>query len=116
MSHVRMLRESSITFGYDLDIRAIVNDSVGSGIPGGNVILRFVDAVMSGTESDQGAARTAIVDELGPESLVDAAGVFGNFQMMNRVAEGTGIPVPGAAVEREAQMVETLGLNRFYKH
>jgi hypothetical protein len=111
-----MLRESSITFGYDLNIGSIADDSIDSGVPGGNMILRFVDAVMSGTESDQRAARSSIVDELGPESLIDAAGVFGNFQMMNRVAEGTGIPVPGAAIEREAQMVETLGLNSFYKH
>ena len=111
-----MLRGSSIAFGYDLDIRAIADDRFDSGVPGGQVILPFVDAVMTGNESGQQSARSAIVDELGPESLVDAAGVYANFQMMNRVAEGTGIPVPGAAIERERQMVEVLGLNSFYKH
>lgn len=111
-----MLRGSSIAFGYDLDIRAIVDDHFDSGVPGGHVILPFVDAAMTGNEPDQQSARSAIVDELGPESLVDAAGVFANFQMMNRVAEGTGIPVPGAAIEREPYMVEVLGLNSFYKH
>jgi hypothetical protein len=111
-----MLRESSITFGYELDIRAIDDDRFDSGVPGGDVILPFVDAVMAGTESDQRSARNAIVDALGTEALVDAAAVFANFQMMNRVAEGTGIPVPGAAIERDSQMVEVLGLNRFYKH
>ena len=116
MSHVRMLRESSIAFGYDLDIRAIADDGFDSGVPGGDVILPFVDAAMTGTESDRLSAQNAIVDTLDPESLVDAAAVFANFQMMNRVAEGTGIPVPGAAIERESQMVEALGLNRFYKH
>jgi hypothetical protein len=116
MSHVRMLRGSSIAFGYELDIRAIADDRFHSGVPGGDVILPFVDAVMTGTASDQRLARNAIVDALGPESLVDAAGVFANFQMMNRVAEGTGIPVPGAAIERESEMVEALGLNSFYKH
>ena len=116
MSHVRMLRGSSITFGYELDIRAITDDRFDSGVPGSNVILPFVDAVMAGTASDQRLARKAIVDALGPDCLVDAAGVFANFQMMNRVAEGTGIPVPGAAIERESEMVEALGLNSFYKH
>ena len=58
----------------------------------------------------------AIIDRLGQESLVDAAGTYGNFEMMNRVAEGTGIPVPGAAIERESAMVHVLGLNDFYKH
>jgi hypothetical protein len=116
MSHVRMLRESSISFGCDLDIRAIADDTIDSGVPGGAVLLPFVDSVMTGAASDQQSAREAIIETLGPESLVDAAGVFANFQMMNRVAEGTGIPVPGAAIEREAQMVEVLGLNNFYKH
>jgi hypothetical protein len=111
-----MLRGSSIAFGYDLDILAIVDDRVDSGVPGGHAILSFVDAVMTGNESDQESARSAILDEIGPESLVDAAGVFANFQMMNRVAEGTGIPVPAAAIEREARMVEVLGLNSFYRH
>lgn len=111
-----MLRESSIAFGYDLDFRAIADDTVDSGVPGGAALLSFVDSAMTGAPSDRRAAAEAIVEDLGPESLVDAASVFGNFQMMNRVAEGTGIPVPGAAIEREAHMVETLGLNSFYKH
>ena len=116
MSHVRMLRESSIAFGYELDIRAIADDTFDSGVPGGEVILPFVDAVMTGAEADRQSARDSIVESLGAESLVDAAGVLANFQMMNRVAEGTGIPVPGAAIEREAAMVEALGLDSFYKH
>ena len=116
MSHVRMLRESSIAFDYNLDIRAIADDSFDSGVSGGDVILPFVDAVMTGSDSDQQAARQAISDALGAESLVDAAAVHANFQMMNRVAEGTGIPVPGAGIEREAHIVEILGLDSFYKH
>ena len=111
-----MLRESSLAFGYDIDIRAISNDTFDSGVPGGDVLLPFVDVVMTGTASNMQAARDAIVDRLGEESLVDAAGTYGNFQMMNRVAEGTGIPTPGAAIEREATMVDALGLNDFYKH
>lgn len=55
-------------------------------------------------------AREAVLNELEPESLVDAAAVFANFEMMNRVAEGTGIPVPPQALEREAEMIKTLGL------
>ena len=111
-----MLRESSIAFGYDLDIRAISDDSFESGVPGGNVLLPFVDAVMRGNPADRQAAADAVAGALGKQSLVDAAGTHGNFQMMNRVAEGTGIPVPGAAIEREAEMVDALGLNNFFKH
>jgi hypothetical protein len=116
MSHVRMLRESAIAFNVDLDIRAVVDDRYDSGVPGGALVLHFVDAVMTGTPSVRESARGAIIDALGTASRVDAAGVFANFQMMNRVAEGTGMPVPGAAIEREADMVESLGLSNFYKH
>lgn len=111
-----MLRESSIAFGYALDIRAIADDSYESGVPGGDVLLPFVDSVMAGSDEDRRAARAAIVDALGTESLVDAAAVHGNFQMMNRVAEGTGIPTPGASIQREWEMIEALGLNGFHKH
>lgn len=109
-----MLRESAIAFGYGLNVFAITNPAIDAGIPGSSAILHFVDAVYSGTGAD--AARTSVRDELGPEALVDAAGVYGNFEMMNRVAEGTGIPVPGAAIERQADLVETLGLDRMLKH
>ena len=44
------------------------------------------------------------------EGFVDAAAVFANFEMMNRVAEGTGIPVPRQAIEQEAEMMGVLGL------
>jgi hypothetical protein len=109
-----MLRESAIAFEYDFNMAAIGDRSIEAGIPGGRAILDLVDAVFAGTELDR--ARTSVIDELGPESLVDAVGVYANFSMMNRLAEGTGIPIPGAAIEREADMVATLGLDRFLKH
>lgn len=109
-----MLRESTIAFGYDFNMAAISDRSVDTGVPGGQVILDLVDAVFAKRRTAE--ARLAVVDNLGAASLVDAVGVYANFAMMNRLAEGTGIPIPGAAIEREADMVETLGLNRFLKH
>lgn len=109
-----MLRESAIAFGYAFNMAAIGNRSVNARIPGGQLILDLVDAVFA--SGDIASARQAVVDELGAEALVDAVGVYANFEMMNRLAEGTGIPIPGAALSREAEMVEILGLNRFLKH
>ncbi len=105
-----MLRESAITFGYDLDLSVIADPAVRIGIPGGTALLRFVDVLFGRSSESLQRVHHDIVDQLGPESLVDAAAVFGNFEMMNRVAEGSGIPVPSQAVEREADMVRTLGL------
>ena len=110
-----MLRASSIALGYDLDIRAIGDPNVEVGVPGGNLLIDLVDAVLEVSNRSIGDAQQAIVDELGPASLVDAAAVFGNFEMMNRVAEGTGIPIPAQAIERERHDVELLGLDRLLK-
>ncbi len=104
------LRWSGEVIGYDINIAGLVDDSVDIGVPGGWELIRLVDAFVSGTDSDRESARQAVLDALGPESLFDSATVFGNFEMMNRVAEGTGIPVPPQAVEREAEMMKALGL------
>ena len=110
-----MLRASAASFNYPLDIEAVRDPSIASGVPGGNLLLRFVDALLVGTEPVE-HTRELLVHDLGPEALVDAASVFGNFSMMNRIAEGSGIPVATAAVERERALVDMLGLADFAKH
>lgn len=110
-----MLSSSAIAFGYSLNIAAIGDPSIASGIPGGHELLSFVDAIMLGTPKQLGKAQSAVVAAIGPESLVDASGAFGNFEMMNRVAEGTGIPVPAQAIDRMRDKIEELGLNSFLK-
>ena len=110
-----MLRESARAFEYPLNLAAVGDPSLPSGIPGGNLLLRFVDATLAGTEP-AAHVREEIAAELGPEALVDAAAVFGNFEMMNRVADATGIPVPPARLDRERDLIETLGLEAFARH
>lgn len=116
MSHVRMLRESAIAYGYEIDLAAISDTSIPIGIPGGNLLLQLVD-ILHGISSDSLAdVHSAIIGRLGPEALVDTAAVFGNFQMMNRVAEGSGIPIPQQAIDRESELVAKLGLLDLMKH
>ena len=110
-----MLRASSLTFDYPLEITAVVDPSVPTGVPGGNLLLRLVDAVLVEAEPLH-QIHSEIVEQLGPEALVDAASVFGNFQMMNRVAEASGIPVPAQFIDRERELVDLLDIERFIKH
>jgi hypothetical protein len=110
-----MLRASSLAFEYPLEITAVVDPSAPTGIPGGNLLLRLVDAVLVNAEPLP-QIHGEIIDQLGPEALVDAASVFGNFQMMNRVAEASGIPIPAQAIERERELVDLLDIERFIKH
>ncbi len=105
-----MLRESTIAFGYDFDPASVADPTVATGIPGGRLLGEFVDALFGLPDTSLEVARTGILDELGPAALVDACSVFGNFQMMNRVAEGTGIPLSTQMIDRERDMLEVLGL------
>ncbi len=99
--------------GYDLDIRSIGDPALACGVPGGNALLAFVDAILTG--GDAAGARTRVRDELGDDGLMHAAGVFGNFQMMNRIAEGTGIPIPRQRIDAEAGSIEAIGLDHMVK-
>lgn len=110
-----MLSSSAIAYGYDLNIAALGNPDLPTGVTGGTQLLQLVDAVVSGEVEGIQSAQTAIIDELNPESLVDAASVFGNFEMMNRVAEGSGIPVAPQAVERQSATIDALGIGDFLK-
>lgn len=110
-----MLGSSALAYDYNLTIAAVGDPTIPIGVPGGNELLRFVDAVVSGSDDDISRAQDAVIEILGQEALVDAAGVFGNFEMMNRVAEGSGIPVSRQAIERMADTIDALGLSRFLK-
>lgn len=110
-----MLRESATVFGYKLNLEAIRDPSIDIGVPGGNLLLRLVDAVL--TESEPLAdVHSAVIGELGPAALLDAASVFGNFEMMNRIADASGIPIPAAGIEREKALVELLDITGFLRH
>jgi hypothetical protein len=115
MSHVYALRASARAFDYVLDIRGITDPTVEIGIPGGAALIAFVDAVMGVSQEDPDAARDRVIDELDGESLFDAATVYGNFSMMNRVAEATGIPISRQVIDRERATIDVLGLERLIK-
>jgi hypothetical protein len=80
-------------------------------IPGGKQLIDYVTAVLSGTNIT--STRDAVVAGLGPEAAVDAAAVIGNFEMMNRIAEGVGMPVGAGTRTTMAAVIEDLGLDHF---
>ncbi len=105
-----MLRESAIAFDYEFDPATIADPVAPMHIPGGEMLRRFVDALFNHPGISLQTVRDEILDSLGPEALIDSCSVFGNFEMMNRVAEGTGIPLSPREIERQTDLIETLGL------
>ena len=106
-----MLRWSSETTGLPLEMRGLADRAVDALVEGSGGLLAFVDATLD-PGVDPAAARAALEARLGAAATVRAAAVIGNFEMMNRLADGIGIPVGRVTMEREAEMLEALGLDR----
>jgi hypothetical protein len=81
-------------------------------VPGGVALNRYVDAVLV-DRTDLDGARSAVLADVGPDGLVDADGVIGNFEMMNRIADATGMPVGKGSLERTAEWRRELDIDRF---
>ena len=80
-------------------------------LPGGGELIGFVNATLVGDGVDE--ARSAVVNALGPTATVDAAAVMGNFEMMNRIADGVGMPVGRGTRTRMAPIIQQLGIDSF---
>ena len=79
----------------------------------GVALMKFAGACVAKIEPALTSARNALLTEAGPDVLVDAAGVVGNFQRMVRIADSTGIPLDDRSVDAYADVVSTLDLGRF---
>ncbi len=106
-----MLRASSNAFGYDIDLRAVTDPTIDPDIPHGSLLLAFSEAVIR-QRPDVGTLRSELREVLGDEGLVGAAGVIGNFSMMNRIADSVGMPMGKAALARTVEIRALLGLDR----
>jgi hypothetical protein len=88
-----MLRASAHATGQPVDLRAIIDRTADPLIEAGAGLLAFVTALIGGDMSNLDATRTALRDAAGSHAVVRAAAVAGNFQMMNRLVDATGVPI-----------------------
>lgn len=110
LAHAGMLSWSAEETEVPVDLRAVTDPTLDPLLPGGRALLSFVDAAL---RTPSPTARRVLEGELGTEALVTAATVVGNFQMMNRVADATGMPVGQGSRRRHADLIEELGLDRY---
>ena len=111
-----LLRASGKRTGESFDLRAIIDRSAAaeSGIRHAETLLAFAEAVVGMDQAVLKNARAQVLDDLGPEALVDAAGVASNFERMVRIADSTGIPLDDFAVERTVELRHDLGIDQFH--
>ena len=79
-----------------VDLAAVAEGHGDAGVPLSNELLAFATAAadVRGAGADLEVARTALVTAAGPAMMFDAAAVAANFQMMTRLADGTGARYP----------------------
>ena len=82
-------------------------------MPYGRLLVAFAEAVLGADDGALAQARAALA-ALGPAGLVDAAGVVGLFNAIDRVADATGIPLEPEKAAASADFRAALDLDRFW--
>lgn len=111
-----MLRESSEHTGEDIDLQALTAgvDGAASGIPHGDLLVAFAEAVtLADDEAAMVGARDALQAALGDDALVDSAGIVGMFSGLDRVADSTGAPLEDWKAADTKEMRGALGIDDY---
>jgi hypothetical protein len=109
-----MLRASVEMTGKKVDMNVVTgNDAtVQESILFGDILVAFAEALVRNDDTLT-YTRKMVIEQMGSETLIDAAALVGNFQQMVRIANSTGIPLdtPMAIISKDLQ--KKLGFNRF---
>jgi len=99
--------------GEPVDVGAVTEgDARNSGVEAGELLVAFAEAATRDS-AELPTARAALREALGPEALVDAAAVVGNFERMVRIADASGIPLDAPMAAASADLQRALGIDRY---
>ena len=108
-----LLRVSSETQGKEVDLLAVRDSAVDSGVPHSVELTTFAEAAVRGSREELEAARNSLQLAMGAEAVVEAAAVVGNFEHMVRIADGTGIPLDKPVAVFSVDLRAELGIDEF---
>lgn len=89
-----MLRASAHMNNANLNLKAVGDSQLDPNLPTGSQLLAFADAIYEGNADAIARTRQELQDVAGVDGAARAALVIGNFEMMNRILDATGVPVP----------------------
>ncbi len=108
-----MLSWASNDAGIDVDLTTIgARGEAAAVVPllHGDALLRFATACAETDDAVLAVARSVLTDETDEAFMVDAAAVAANFEMMTRLADGTGSRMPADRLERSAAAIGAMGV------
>lgn len=108
-----MLSWSSTQSGTPADLAAIAEGVGDGGLPFGAELVAFADAVGGFDDVVLQEARERLRAAAGDAFMIDAAAVLANFEMMTRVADGTGARFPADTAVQRAAFGERLDIASF---
>ena len=76
-------------------------------------LLAFTEAVMRGDDASVARTRAAMRTVLSPEACVAVAAIIAAFNVVDRVADATGIPLDPMLLGMSADVRDELQLERF---
>ena len=95
-----------------MNIRALADPAIESGVPYGRALLEYASAVFGRDDTCLSHAREALRAGMGDTGVADAAAVASNFERMVRIADAIGIEL-GDWMESFTEAVRTdLALDR----
>jgi hypothetical protein len=100
--------------GAQVDL-SVVNDPTrgDAGVAHGARLLAFTDAVMGRDDAALAKERAALRAVLSDEQFVDACAVIGAFNVVDRIADATGIPLDAGMAAMSGEVRRELDLARF---
>ena len=98
--------------GTTVDLRAVTGEASGdAGVEQGARLIAFTEAVMRGDSA--GRERDALRTVLSPGAFVEVCAVIGAFNVVDRIADATGIPLDPMLDAMSGDIRQELGLARF---
>ena len=101
--------------GTAVDLTAVNGGAASgsSGVAHATELLAFTEAVMGSDDAELTRRRAAVQAVLSPDSYVDVAAIIAAFNVVDRVADATGIPLDEMMVAMSGDVRAELGLARF---
>ncbi len=100
--------------GEAVELGAVTGQVAGDGgIEHGARLIAFTDAVLGSDDGRLAREREALRAVITPEAFVDTCALIGAFNVVDRVADATGIPLDAMLYEGSQDVRDELGLARF---
>ena len=94
-----------------MDLEKVRSNGEGDGgVRHGGLLVRFTQAVMENDPASIDETRAELERAIGPKGIVDTAAVIAVFNVVDRVADATGIPVDEVTREVRYGVGEELGI------